>query len=343
MEPVPTSTHVPSAPPIARLASGFWVSQALYVVAKLGIADLLEDGPRSVEALASAAGANAGALGRVLRALASFGIFEQQEDGCWRLTPAAEPLRSGVSGSMRAFVVMLGEPESWRAWGEFLHSVKTGQPAFEHVFGAPVFRYMSEHPDAAAIFDAAMIARSAAEDEAMLAAYDLSSSNEIVDVGGGRGALLLAALNRHPRLDGVLFELPHVIDGARESIGADLPADRCRFHAGDFFRDALPAGADVYVLKKVIHDWDDARARQILAACRRAMSRNSSLLLIEPVIPPGNGPSFAKLLDLFMLVWPGGQERTEDEHRTLLASAGLALVRIVPTASPVSVIEARAA
>lgn len=333
-----TFTPEGEMPLVARIASGFWVSQALYVIAKLGVADRLADGPLTSEDLAVAVAAHPGALRRALRALASVGVFTEDGQGRWALTSAAESLRSDRPGSLRAFVTMLGEPESWRAWGEFLHSVRTGQSAFERVFGEPVFSYMATHPDAAALFDAAMAERSRAEDAAVLDAYDIAAARLIIDIGGGRGALLAAALQRHAHLQGVLFDLPHVIDAVRQSA-----PPRCELRAGDFFGDPLPSDGDVYLLKKVIHDWDDERALTILRACRRAMSNGAKLLLIEPVVPPGNGPAFAKLLDLFMLVWPGGQERTEAEHRALLASAGLAVNRIVPTASPVSVIEARPA
>lgn len=339
-DPVMDQANAPPPPSIMQLATGFWVSQALYVAAKLGIADLLENGPQSSEALANAAGAHAGALHRVLRALASFGLFAEDEDGRFRNTRATQPLQTGAPDSLRAFVIMLGEPESWRSWGDMLHSVKTGQSAFEHVFGSPIFQYMAEHHEAARIFDEAMISRSASENEAVLKAYDFSGVNRLIDVGGGRGALLSAILNAWPRTLGVLFDLPHVIDGSRVSLGSGAKAGRCRLVSGDFFRDALPPAGDVYLLKKIIHDWDDERARTILQGCRRAMSGNARLLLIEPIVPPGNGTSFAKLLDLLMLVWPGGRERTEGEHRALLASSGLHLSRVIPTQSPLSIIEA---
>jgi len=334
----PAETAPP--PPVMQLATGFWISQALYVAAKLGIADLLERGPQSSEALARGAGAHAGALHRVLRALASFGIFAEDEDGRFRNTPAAQRLQTGRPDSLRAFVIMQGEPESWRSWGDMLHSVRTGQSAFEHVFGSPMFQYMAEHHEAARIFDEAMISRSASENEAVLMAYDFSGADRLIDVGGGRGALLLAILKVWPRARGVLFDLPHVIDGARMSLGSSAEAGRCRPVSGDFFRDALPAGGDVYLIKKIIHNWDDERAWTILQGCRRAMSGNARLLLIEPINQPGDGASYAKLLDLLMLVLPGGQERTESEHRALLASAGLYLSRVIPTQSPLSIIEA---
>jgi hypothetical protein len=327
---------------IERLATGFWVSQALYVAAKLGIADLLYGGAKSSEVVAAAVGAHAGALHRVLRALASFGVFAEEEGGRFRNTPMSEALRTGVPNSTRDFVIMLGESESWRSWGDVLHSVRTGEPAFEHVFGSPLFHYMANNRDAALIFDNAMTSRSAGEIEAVLAAYDFSRATNVVDVGGGRGALLEAILNTYPHINGVLFDQSHVIEGARASIRTIEEASRCRFAEGDFFIGEVPLGGDVYLLKKVIHDWDDEHARIILQGCSRAMTAKARLLLIEPVVPSGNGPSFAKLLDLFMLVWPGGRERTEDEHHAVLVSAGFDLIQIIPTKSSVSIIEARA-
>ncbi len=200
---------------------------------------------------------------------------------------------------------------------------------------------MAEHHDAAQIFDEAMTRRSATENDAVLAAYDFAQASKVVDVGGGQGTLLSAILAAFPHLRGVLFDVAHVVDGARVSMRGSAGEERCRLHAGDFFLDALPADADAYLLKKVIHDWDDQRARGIRQACRRAMSGNARLLLIKPVVPRGNDPSFAKLLDLFILVWPGGRERTEAEHQALLESAGLHMSRILPTASTLSIIEAR--
>lgn len=205
-----TFTPEGDMPLVARIASGFWVSQALYAIAKLGVADRLADGPLTSEDLAVAVAAHPGALRRALRALASVGVFTGDGQGRWAVTSAAESLRSDRPRSLRAFVTMLGEPESWRAWGEFLHSVRTGQSAFERVFGEPVFSYMATHPDAAALFDAAMAERSRAEDAAVLDAYDIAAARLIIDIGGGRGALLAAALQRHAHLQGVLFDLPHV-------------------------------------------------------------------------------------------------------------------------------------
>jgi hypothetical protein len=319
-----------------QLATAFWISRALYVATRLGVADLLADGPKSPGALAAQAGADAAALQRVLRALASLGVFVEDAKGRFRNTDTSGLLRTRTPVSLRAFVLMLGEAESWRAWGEMLYSVRTGRSAFEHVFRAPVFQYMAEHPEAGQLFDEAMTSRSADEDDAILSAYEFAPISAIIDIGGGRGALLSAILGKYPRIEGTLFDLPHVIARAREA------AARYRLLAGDFFTDSIPSGSDAYILKKVVHDWDDDRAGAILRNCSRAMRDNpgSRLLLIEPVIPTGNERSFAKLLDLFMLVWPGGRERTAKEHQALLASAGLRVSRIVPTRSPLTIIEA---
>ncbi len=336
-----TNDHVGSSPmALLNMVTGCWVSQALYVAAKLGIADLLHEGPQSCKRLAEATQTHAGSLYRVLRALASVSIFAEDEKGCFSLTPLSEPLRAGVPGSLRAFAIMLGEPEHWRAWEGVLHSVRTGQPAFEHVFGMPHFRYFAEHPEAARIFDEAMTSRSSQENEAVVAGYDFADTQTVVDVGGGQGTLMASILQAYPKARGVLFDLPHVIGMSRTRMASAGHTARCEFVAGDFFA-SLPAGGDLYLLKKVIHDWDDERAQLILTNCRNAMSSTGRLLLIEPVIPPGNDPSFNKLLDLLMLVWTsGGRERTESEHRALLALAGLNLNRLIPTRSGVSIIEA---
>lgn len=336
-----TNVHV-GAPPLALLhmVTGCWISQALYVTAKLGIADLLQEKPQSCTRLREATQTHAETLYRVLRALASVGVFVEDEEGRFSLTPLAEPLRTDVPGSLRAFAIMLGEPEHWRAWEGVLHSVRTGQPAFDHVFGIPLFQYFPTHPEAARIFDDAMTSRSAQENTAIIAAYDFTTAHTVVDVGGGQGSLLASILDVHPNACGVLFDLPHVLAPARTRLESAGQAARWAFVAGDFFA-AVPAGGDLYLLKKVIHDWGDERAQQILMNCHTAMSGTGRLLLIEPVIPPGNAPSFNKLLDLLMLVWnAGGRERTEREHQGLLASAGFRLSRVIPTRAGISILEA---
>lgn len=325
---------------LLHMATGCWVSQALYVAAKLGIADLLHERPQSCASLAEATQMHAGALYRVLRALASVGVFAEHEEGRFSLTPLADLLRTDAPGSLRAFAIMLGAPEHWRAWEGVLHSVRTGQPAFDHVFGSPLFQYFSTHPEAARIFDDAMTSRSGQENTAIVAAYDFAATQTVVDVGGGQGTLLASILDAHPNTRGVLFDLAHVIAPTRARIERTGQAARWECVAGDFFA-AVPAGGDCYLLKKVIHDWDDERAQCILTNCRTVIPDTGRLLLIEPLIPPGNETSFNKLLDLLMLVWnAGGRERTEREHQSLLASSGFHLSRVIPTRSGVSLIEA---
>ena len=328
----------PTVALIQKLTSSF-VAQAISVVAKLGTADALADGPQGVDALAAAANAHAPSLYRVLRALASVGVFAEDADGRFCLTPLAEPLRSDAPGSVRAFAIMLGEEWSWRPWGRLLDSVRTGHAAFEHTYGTGIFAYLAEQPEASAIFDAAMTGRTGPDDDAVVAASDFSAFRTVVDVGGGRGSLLASILRAHPDVRGILFDQAHVIAGARQYLNAAGLGERCETVAGDFF-DSVVAGGDAYVLKQVIHDWDDERARRILEQCRRAMPATGRLLVVERVIPPGNDPSFGKLTDLAMLVWTGGKERTEADYRALLAAAGFALTRVVPTPSPLSVVEA---
>jgi len=336
-----TNTEVGSTPAdLLRMLTGCWLSQAIHVVARLGIADLLRDGATHCTALAEATQTQPDALYRVLRALASVSIFAEDEDRRFRLTPLSEHLRTDAPGSLRAFAVMLGGQEHWRAWEGILHTVKTGQPAFEHVFGTPPFQYFEAHPDAARIFDEAMTSRSGLENAAIITAYDFAGARTIVDVGGGQGTLLTSILEAHPNAGGVVVDVPHVV--ARSSTGMERAgrSARCKFVAGDFFS-AVPAGGDVYLLKRVIHDWDDESAQRILRNCRRAMSASGRLLLIEPIIPPGNEPSFNKLLDLLLLVWyAGGRERTEIEHEALLGSADFKVSRVIATNVGIGIIEA---
>ncbi|MBL8797823.1 MAG: methyltransferase [Planctomycetia bacterium] len=334
----------PELPPSAaliNLISGTWVTQLIYVAAKLGLADRLRDGPKPVEELASATGMDPQSLYRVLRALASFGVFRETAPRCFELTPLAHCLRSDVPDSLQAVAVFYGEPWHRAAWSSLLHSVKTAQPAFNHVAGEPFFEHVQKHPEVAAIFDQAMTNFSGMAIGAVLAAYDFTGIGKLVDVAGGHGSLLAAILQAYPAMRGVLFDMPTVIDGARQKQLLEQAgvADRCELVGGDFFR-AVPAGADGYLMKHIIHDWSDDHALNILRNCRRAMSPSGRLLLVEMVIPPGNEPHFGKLLDLEMLVMTqGGRERTESEYRALLAAAGFELTRIVPTRSPASVIE----
>ena len=323
---------------LRNMITGFWVSQMIYVVAKLGIADLMTNGPKQSDELAAVAGAHAPSLYRVMRALASVGVFTELEDGRFNLTPLASCLQTGVPGSRRAMAIAYGD-EIYRAWGALLHGVRHGEPAFESVFGLGFFAYLERNPEAGRRFNEFMVELSDDENSAVVAEYDFSGVRTLIDVGSGYGRFLSAVLHAYPKMRGVLFDLPHVTDGARTRVPEDV-SNRCEIIAGDFF-EAVPEGGDAYVLSRVLHDWNADQATAILKNCRRAMSPHSRLLAIEAVIPPGNGPSWAKMRDIQMLVsYPGGRERTEREYRELLASAGLKMTRVVPTPSPVSVIEA---
>jgi hypothetical protein len=298
----------------------------------------LKDGPRDCDELARANQVDATALYRVLRALASAGVFAEVSGRRFALTPSAEFLRSDVQGSLRAVATMAGEEWTWRPWGELYHCVETGERSFDRVFGMPPFAYLAQNPAAAAIFDEAMTGWSMQNSRAVAAAYDFSGIGTLTDVGGGHGYLVATILKANPSLRGVLYETPEVCAGARSRLAAEGLADRCRVAAGDFFA-SVPDGADACILKSVIHDWDDARAMTILRNCRGAVGPGGRVLLAEMVIPPGNDPHVGKLLDLEMLVMAGGHERTEAQFRDLLAGAGLRMTRIVPTAAPTCVIE----
>lgn len=321
-----------------QMITGYWISQAIYAAAKFGIADLLKDGPRTAEELASATSTNPDALYRLLRALASVGIFAEGPPRHFSVTSLAEPLQSDVPGSKRALALMSGD-EQFRAWSEIAYSVQTGKTAFDKVFGKPIFDYLSEHVEKARIFDAAMVGIHGRESAAILDGYDFSGIGVLADIGGGNGSQITAVLQRHTAMKGILFDLPHVIQRAKERIETAGIANRCQLIGGSFF-DSVPAGADAYLLRHIIHDWDDEKSLTILRSCHQAMSPKGKLLVIESVIPPGNEPFGGKFLDLVMLLIPGGKERTEDEYRTLFGKGGFELTRVVPTDTEVSIIEA---
>jgi len=324
---------------------GSWVSRAIYAAAKLRIADHLSAGPRSASEIAAAVGVASGPLHRLLRALTGVGIFDRQSDGRFRNNPTSELLREEGADSMWAMVVMLGE-EQHRCWDDVLETLRTGEPAFERLFGQPVFGYLSEHPEQARIFDAAMVNFSRRETQAVLNAYDLSGVKTLADVGGGTGGKLAGILRRYPAMRGILFDQPHVVDRARPMLAANGFAARCDIQGGDFFERA-PVGADAYMLGHIIHDWDDARAGLILKNLRIAMPSGARLLVVEYVVTDGDagsssdGKSLAEWLDLHMMVAAGGLERTEAQYRRLFADHGFRLARIVRTGGPgdISVIE----
>jgi O-methyltransferase domain/Dimerisation domain len=322
-----------------RMISGFWLSRALYAAAKLGLADLLKGGPRTVDDLAKLSGTHAPSLYRVLRALASAGVFSEAPDGRFSSTPLSSTLETDAPASLRGFAIAeLGE-DHYPAWAELLNSVRTGEIAFNRLFGMSVWEYRAQHPDDARVFDEAMASFTAAGNEAILSGYDFSPFRKIVDVGGGDGSLIEGILKTNPAMLGVVFDLPHAVMHAQQRLEAAGLTNRCQAIKGDFF-ESVPNGGEAYVLKWIIHDWDDDKAVTILRHCRRAMPQQAKLLLIEAVIPPGNTPSFHKFMDLNMLVMTGGRERTEDEYRALLAAADLNLTKIIATRSEMSVLEA---
>ncbi|HEX8139653.1 MAG TPA: methyltransferase [Pyrinomonadaceae bacterium] len=325
---------------LTQMAFGALMSQALYVAAKLGVADLLADGARSVAELAAATRTHERALYRVLRSLASAGVFEETEPKRFALSPLAEPLRSAAPNSVRNGVIFMGEEWHWKVWGDMLYSVRTGKPAWGHVHGeAEVFDYFTKNPEHAEIFNSAMTDMSVATAPAVVEAYDFSGIETLADIAGGHGYLLAQVLKAHPKMKGVLFDMSSVIAGAGALLEREGVGNRVEKISGDFFA-SVPAGADAYIMKHIIHDWDDERARRILRNIREVMPDNGKVLIVETVVPEGNEPHYSKLLDLEMLASPGGVERTEAEYAELLEAAGLRLSRVIQTASPFSIVEA---
>jgi O-methyltransferase domain len=321
---------------VIRLGFGFAVSQALRVVADLEIADRLAAGELSVEELAVQTGCHVEALYRIMRLLVAEGVFCETSARVFGLTELGVALRSDGGSSPRELIRMLNR-EPYLAFAQLCHSVRTGLPAFEEVFGKPRFDWLADHPAEAALFQRAMISLSQGSNEAIAQAFDFASVSQVVDVGGGHGQLLSAILSRHPHLSGVLFDLPSGIEAARLGEGGPLP--RTELVAGSFF-DSVPAGADVYLLKKVIHDWSDEQAAAILRNCRDAMAPRGRVLVAETIVPTGNERDSIKLVDANMLVVTGGVERTEAQYADLFATSGLRLARVIPTAQPISIIEA---
>ncbi len=324
--------QAPLRPALAlrRLVNGFQVTQAIHVAAVLGIADLLADGPRTSDDLAAAAGVHPGALYRLLRALAGAGVFREEADRSFALTELGACLRADAPESVGAWAAFVGEPYQWQAWGALLHSVRTGENAFRHVHGTDSWTYRARHPELSASFDRAMTDLSRQVSAAVLAVYDFGRFARIVDVGGGNGAFLAAILARYPMVHGVLFDQPHVVSGAGSILAAAGVADRCKIAGGSFF-EAVPEGGDAYILKAILHDWEDAPSVQILRTCRQAMVDGTSLLIVERELGEPNQSPDAKFSDLNMLVGPMGQERTPDEYAALFAAAGFRFVAFTPS------------
>ena len=322
-----------------QIISGFWISRGVYVIAKLGIPDLLKSGPKTADELAAATKMHAPSLFRILRALASVGVLSSVNGGRFAQTPVSETLVTDAPGSLRWFAVSELGQEHYPAWGNLMHSVKTGEIAFDNFFGVDIWKYFQQNPEDAAVFNDSMSSVTAATNEAILSLYDFSSFGTVVDVGGGHGGLITSILKRNPKVKGVLFDAPEVIEGARPKLEAAGLAERCETVAGDFFK-SVPAGGDAYVMKWIIHDWDDEKSITILRNCRSRMRANGRLILVDCVVPESDEPHFSKFIDLNMLVMTGGKERTAKEFEQLLGAAGFKLLRIIPTELPTSIVEA---
>jgi hypothetical protein len=332
---------VTSDPRLALLGliNGFQITQAICVAATLRIADHLNDGARSAGELAALTKSHPDSLYRLLRALAAVGVFREEEGRKFTLTPMGDCLRTNSATPLGAWAEVVGNPYYWQVWGHLLHSVQTGENAFQNLNGRDVWQFRAEHPEQGATFDRAMTQLSRGGAEAVIRAYDFSAFRHIVDVGGGHGLMLAAILRAHPHMRGTLFDRPHVVAGAKAVLAERGVIERCDIVGGSFF-ETVPEGADAYLMRVVIHDWEDDEAIAILKVCRHAMGETAKLLLIERLIAPPNEMPAAKFGDLNMLVLPGGRERTREEFSDLFARSGFELTRVFP-AGILNVIEAR--
>ena len=322
-----------------QIIGGFWISRAVHVIAKLGIPDLLRTGPKTAAELASATETHAASLFRVLRALVSVGVLSGESDNRFGLTPLSETLITDVPGSLRWFTVSELGQEHYPAWGNLIHSVRTGEIAFDNFYGTDVWTYFQNNPEDATVFNNSMSGMTAAVNESLRSLFDFSKFNTVVDVGGGHGALITEILKSNPKTKGILFDAPEVIDGARGHLETAGLLERCDAVSGNFFT-SVPAGGDAYVMKWILHDWDDERALLILKNCRAQMRPDARLIIVDCVVPETNEPDFSKFIDLNMLVMTGGKERTAREFQDLLAAAGFKLLQVIPTNQPTSIIEA---
>jgi hypothetical protein len=332
----PEATQMP-------LIIGFMPSRVVHLAAQLGLADRLADGPKEAHVLASQTGTHAPSLHRLLRALASIGVVDEREPGYFALTPLGSQLRTGVPRSLRSLALLYGGDRAWHCWGGLLHSVRTGETAMQHLYGQGSFDYLAAHPDQAAVFNHAMSELTYEVAQAVAAAYDFTQFRSIVDVGGGNGMLMTAVLASAPVARGIVFDLPAGNAEAARQLAAAGCRDRCDVVEGDFFH-SVPNGADAYILKSIIHDWDDDRSVAILRNCCKAMSAGSKLLLVERLMPMqmNSKPSHRRMamLDMNMMAMPGGRERTEPEYRALLSAGGFRLSRILPLSTISSQVDA---
>jgi hypothetical protein len=331
----------PQTPPahvgILQILTGGHIRGAVSCLAQLGIPDLVEAGPKSAEELAKQIGADAQALYRLMRATASVGVLSEGPDGKFSQTPTSKILCSNATPSLRAFAIMGGREWHGRGWSHLEYCVRTGKQALDHIYGMPIFEFLKQHPEEGKIFHEAMTALSMIDSPAVAEAYNFEGIRSIVDVGGGHGLLLATILKRNPHLRGTLYEVPHVVEGAANGPLKSVMG-RCTLASGDMFS-SVPAGADAYIMKHIIHDWPDDLCVQLLKACRKGVNAGGKLLVVDSVIQPGNDFSPDKFIDLQMLIFPGGCERTEKQFRELFATAGWQLNRIIPTVASDSIVE----
>ncbi|MBC7809930.1 MAG: methyltransferase [Burkholderiales bacterium] len=321
------------------MGNAYWISRIVYAAAKLGLADLLADGPKNAAELCGPTHTHAPTLHRLMRTLASLGILTEQDAQRFALTPLGEALKTNAPGSARATLLSFGSEWINAAWDEIMYSLETGQTGMQKAWNMPFFEYLAQHPDMASLFSETMVGFHGAEPPAIAAAYDFSPFETIVDVGGATGNLLAAILAQHAGPRGILFDMPHVVSEAPALLKAHGVAERVSIESGSFF-EAVPAGGDAYLLSHIIHDWNEDQCLTILSNCRKAMKPGGRLLIIEMVLPAGDTPHPGKVLDMVMLVIPGGQERIESEYAALLEKAGFRLTSVIPTDSAVSLVEA---
>jgi hypothetical protein len=334
----PQPQTAPAHVGILEIMNGIYVAGAVSCLAQLGIPDLVEASPQSAPDLAAQIGVDPQALYRLLRATASVGVLSEAPDGKFSQTPMSAVLRSKAAPSMRDFAIMSGREWHARGWSRLEYCVRTGKPAMEQIYGLPIFEFLKQHPDEAQIFNDAMTEFSMIDAPAVAEAYNFDGIRSIVDIAGGHGLLLATILQRNPHLQGTLFEMSHVLEGAKS--GPLMPVmERCTLASGDMFS-SVPAGADAYIMKHIIHDWPDDRCVQLLSACRKGVNSGGKLLVVDTVIQPGNDFSPGKFLDLQMMIFPSGCERTEKQFHALFAAAGWRLNRIIPTAAQDSIVEA---
>ncbi len=334
-----TGTEAPPAARLMEFAFGYWSSQIILQAAKMAIADKFGDGARSAADLASEYDMHAPSLARFLRTLAGLGILRETQSGSYALTEMGAALKTGAPGAARSAILSLIGDLVKPAWDGIDYSLRTGEPAFENHYGKGLFELVMDNPGAAAMFSETMVGFHGMEPPAVAEAYDFSGIGTLVDIGGASGNMLGHILSRHPGLKGVLYDLPHVVVDAPQLLEGFGVADRVEIVGGSFF-EAAPSGHDAYLMSHIIHDWDEQEIATILGHCRKAMKPDGRILIVEMVLPEGDGFHPGKLLDMMMLLAPGGQERTSSEYAALLAANGFRLTKVVPTASAVSIVEA---